>query len=95
MAELSLQMYGYGTGMSAVIAKHLVARPAQVARRMPAGVRKLLAPGSAKNDRRTGDYPPLLVRRELAGYLAGPLLYFLSRRAARSGGLYDPPPEGS
>ena len=65
-------MYGYGTGMSAVIAKHFVARPAsavQVARRMPAGVRKLLAPDSAKNDRRTRDYPGSLVRQELAGYL--------------------------
>ena len=98
MTQLRRQMYGYGTGMSAVIAKHFVARPAsavQVARRMPAGVRKLLAPGSSKNDRRTRDYPGSLVRQELAGYLTGPLLYFLSRRAARSRGLYDPPPEGS
>jgi len=58
-------------------------------------VRKLLAPGSSKNDRRTQDYPGSLARLELAGYLTGPLLYFLSRRAARSRGLYDPPPGGS
>jgi GT2 family glycosyltransferase len=98
MAELRRQMYGYGTGMSAVIAKHFAAHPAsavRIARRMPAGVRKLLAPGSAKNDRRTRDYPGSLARLELAGYLTGPLLYFLSRRAARSRGLYDPPPGGS
>ena len=98
MAELRRQMYGYGTGMSAVVAKHFVARPAsavQIARRMPAGVRKLLAPGSSKNDRRTRHYPGSLARLELAGYLTGPLVYFLSRRAARSRGLYDPPPGGS
>ena len=98
MAELRRQMYGYGTGMSAVITKHLVARPAsavQIARRMPAGVRKLLAPGSSKNDRRTRHYPGSLARLELAGYLTGPLVYFLSRHAARSRGLYDLPRGGS
>jgi glycosyltransferase involved in cell wall biosynthesis len=88
MAELRRQMYGYGTGMSAVIAKHFVAHPAsaaQIARRMPAGISKLLAPGSAKNGRRRRDYPGSLTRLELAGYLTGPLLYLLSRRTARSG----------
>ena len=88
MAELRRQMYGYGTGMSAVIAKHFVAHPAsaaQIARRLQAGISKLLAPGSAKNDRRRRDYPGSLTRLELAGYLTGPLLYLLSRRTAHSG----------
>jgi GT2 family glycosyltransferase len=85
MAALGQQMYGYGSGMSAVIAKHLVQSPrtaAQILRRVPAGVHRLVAPGSEKNAGRSTGYPRNLVRAEMSGYLLGPALYARSRRTA-------------
>jgi GT2 family glycosyltransferase len=85
LASLKTQMFGYGAGMAAVIAKHLAMGPresAGVLARLPAGLRKLLAPTSEKNEHRSTTYPSDLVRSELAGYLAGPILYALSRREA-------------
>ncbi len=82
---LEVQMYGYGSGMSAVVLKHVLRprRALAVARRLPAGVRKLLDPASDKNEGRSGSFPRELVRAELRGYLAGPLLYVRSRRQDR------------
>ena len=94
MESLHKQMYGYGSGMCAVIAKHLVASPRSAVRimaRVPAGLRKLLDPGSEKNQDRTEEFPRELRRAELNGYLAGPALYVRSRRDARRRHLYDSP----
>lgn len=85
MAALETQMFGYGSGMSAVVLKHVL-RPSgalAVGRRLPAGLRKLLDPRSEKNEARTSRFPAHLVRAELRGYLAGPLLYVRSRRRDR------------
>ncbi len=87
---LRRQMFGYGVGMCAVIAKHATTSPGSAMRighRLPGGFWKLLSPASEKNERRTDDFPPQMVRAELAGYLAGPVLYVRSRRAARRRGL--------
>lgn len=93
MAALRSQMYGYGSGMSAVIAKHLVSSPRHALRilaRLPAGLRKLLDPSSDKNKGKSRTFPKELSDQELRGYLAGPVLYARSRVAARRHGLYAP-----
>lgn len=89
--SLRKQLYGYGTGMSAVVAKHLLADPRsaiRVLRRLPAGLRRLLDPTSEKNAGKRADFPRELTRVELMGYARGPGLYVRSRadvrRAART-----------
>lgn len=84
--DLSKQMYGYGSGMAAVIVKHLLDDPSAaigILRRVPAGLKKLLDPVSSKNASKTAAFPPELTRAELRGYLAGPALYLQSRLRAR------------
>jgi hypothetical protein len=86
MDGLRTQMYGYGSGMSAVIVKHFLSSPQGAARilaRVPAGLRKLLDPGSDKNESKTSAFPPELARAELKGYAAGPALYVRSRLRSR------------
>lgn len=86
LVTLRKQMFGYGSGMAAVVVKHFVSNPrraAQITARLPAGVRKLLDPGSEKNASKSATYPVELARSELAGYAAGPALYLRSRREAR------------
>jgi len=93
MDGLRTQMFGYGSGMSAVIVKHLLRSPRSAMRvlaRVPAGMRRLLDPRSAKNENRTAEYPKDLKRAELRGYLAGPKLYLQSRRDARRRDLNRP-----
>jgi cellulose synthase/poly-beta-1,6-N-acetylglucosamine synthase-like glycosyltransferase len=93
MPELSAQLYGYGSGNSAAIVKHVLGGPRgalAVARRVPAGLRRLLDPRSGKNERRTEGYPPDLARQELRGFAAGPALYVRSRREARRRRAADP-----
>ncbi len=92
MDGLRTQMYGYGSGMSAVIFKHLVAGPRSAGRivtRIPAGLRRLLDPRSSKNEAKTREFPRELARAELAGYAAGPALYLRSRRDARTRRLHE------
>ena len=94
-AALRKQMYGYGSGMSAVIAKYFVASPRSafnILARIPAGARRLLDPRSEKNEKKTAEYPQELGRTELSGYLAGPVLYVRGRRDARRRGLSTPSP---
>jgi len=95
MAALRTQMYGYGSGMAAVVVKHLVSSPkraAEIGTRLPAGLRKLLDPQSEKNAAKTTAYPPALVRAELAGYAAGPVLYARSRLQSSRRRIQDPGP---
>jgi GT2 family glycosyltransferase len=86
MADLAAQLYGYGSGNSAVIAKHALSGPARAVRilaRVPAGLRHLVDPRSQKNQRRTATYPAELGRLEQRGFAAGPFLYVRSVVEAR------------
>jgi O-antigen biosynthesis protein len=81
---------GYGVGLGAYLTSLMVADPRllpRMVRRLPAGVRHMLAGNSPKNARIEDDYPRELVRAERLGVLQGPLKYGLSRldtrRAAR------------
>lgn len=74
LAELRGQLRGYGTGLAATYLLHAL-RPggaAQVARRLPAGLRRLLDPHSERNAERGADFPRSLVLSELAGMLRAP-----------------------
>ncbi|WP_432495047.1 glycosyltransferase family 2 protein [Kineococcus gypseus] len=92
---LRRQMYGYGTGLTAFYAKHLVDRRtrAQFLRCAPHGAARLVRVGSSSREAAgSGEAPgrgsegvraaDLLVR-ELAGMLVGPLLYARARRRGR------------
>lgn len=91
---LRTQLYGYGTGMAAVVTKAIVSDPA-VAReligRLPAALRVLLSPRSAKNAGKGSDYPMSLTAIELLGYLTGPWLWLRSRRAGARSAPADRP----
>lgn len=93
MEDLRTQLYGYGSGNSAAMTRQLLAGPGSalaVLARVPAGLRRLLDPGSSKNAERTTSYPKDLSRIELRGFAAGPLLYVRSRREARRRRRADP-----
>lgn len=89
-ASLSRQMYGYGTGLAAFLTKLLVQRSTRsaVLSRIPVGLAKMgrirLDTGKRLSAGTTA--PPGMLRREFAGYLAGPLLYARARRGVRRGG---------
>lgn len=82
-AGLQAQMYGYGLGLTAYLAKLLFARQTRrdLLSRVPAGLRHV-----AYLRRRTADRggatvaPAGVVRREFAGYLSGPVGYVRARR---------------
>jgi O-antigen biosynthesis protein len=83
---LRTQMFGYGAGMAASLTKVLLGggRPAAaLLRRVPRGVRVLLSPSSDRYQQLPAETPGSLVRLELLGYLAGPLLYLRSRGRVR------------
>ena len=84
-AALLAQMYGYGTGLSAFMAKCLLdpATRWDVLRRVPLGLRRIAAI-RAQTEARLGDSvqrPAGAMRREFTGFLTGPLLYLRARRA--------------
>lgn len=86
MEALRRQMFRYGVGLSATVTKWMLedTRIAlAVARRLPAGARHVLSPGSRKNAGKTTTFPRVLTRLELAGMLYGPPAYLRSRRRAR------------
>jgi GT2 family glycosyltransferase len=83
---LPRQAFGYGAGLTAYLTKTVADRPGRLGdlfSRLPAGVRHALARDSEKNAKLPDDYPQSLVRREFVGMLAGPALYWRSRRATR------------
>ncbi|ARE33024.1 hypothetical protein A0W34_06505 [Rhodococcus sp. BH4] len=86
VAELRDQMYGYGTGMSAVLVK-IISGGDRTAlgllKVVPRGVRMLLVPDTARFGDRSTTMPGDLKRVELAGYLAGPYLYASSKLRLR------------
>jgi GT2 family glycosyltransferase len=87
--SLLRQMYGYGTGLTAYLTKLLTQRGTrgQVLRRLPAGATKMAQIRRSTKARLTDSVPPPpgALRREFAGFLAGPALYARARRAERAG----------
>jgi peptidoglycan/xylan/chitin deacetylase (PgdA/CDA1 family)/glycosyltransferase involved in cell wall biosynthesis len=84
-AGLRTMAYDYGIGLSALFVKHLTTDAHSllaIGRRLPAGLRLLLAPDSTRNvNRRAAHYPAELTLRELLGIAAGPLAF--ARSAGR------------
>jgi hypothetical protein len=84
------QMYGYGTGLSAFLTKLLVQRSTRpaVLGRIPTGLVKIARIRLDTGRRLTAGTPAPrgMLRREFAGYVAGPLLYAQARRRVRRGG---------
>ncbi|MFC7273509.1 glycosyltransferase [Paractinoplanes rhizophilus] len=84
-ASLLEQMYGYGTGLTAYLTKLLLdpSTRNRLLRRVPAGLIRIAQIRSRTNERlgATVAAPAGAMRRELTGFLAGPLLYLRARRA--------------
>ncbi|GAA0219364.1 glycosyltransferase [Cryptosporangium japonicum] len=84
------QMYGYGTGLSAFVTKHLLDRRSllDVVRRLVPGALRLATALRAASDAPAHapaeTAPPGVVRAEIRGLLAGPFLYVRARRKART-----------
>lgn len=82
-ADLRTTVFGYGLGLGAVLWKQSGERRARrdLVRRVPQGMRYLLAGSSPKNARIRGEgYPASLRVAELAGIVSAPLGYARSRR---------------
>jgi glycosyltransferase involved in cell wall biosynthesis len=79
---LSEQVRNYGSGLSAMITKHLLldrASRLRILRRVVPGLRHLFSAGSDKNSRKSPGFPSALTRLELIGLLRGPWLYLRGR----------------
>jgi GT2 family glycosyltransferase len=86
LEELERQMYGYGAGFTAMLTAIALRDPrhfAGLAAIVPAWVRSLRDPASAKHAHRDDDYPRGLGRLEFRGMIAGPFAYLQARRAQR------------
>jgi GT2 family glycosyltransferase len=91
---LAAQVRSYGSGLSAMITKHLLLdRPSRIRilRRAVPGLRHLFSARSDKNARKSAQYPRHLTRLELLGIASGPSRYLRGRRAL----LRDRPIDGS
>ena len=91
-AQLRRQVYRYGIGLGATLAKQLIAGPdrRQLLQAIPAGVAYARDPRSRKNAGTADRYPQRLRWLERVGMLLGPLAYIAS--AARSPGRHRPRP---
>lgn len=95
-AALLRQLFGYGTGLAAYLAKCLLARDTrrEVLRRVPAGLARGRGIAESTTERlgATAAAPRGAARQELTGLVAGSFLYLRARRAARRspGVLPDP-----
>jgi hypothetical protein len=84
---LRKQMYSYGVGLTACLAKCLLDNPKLMfdfVRKVPYGVCYALGVRRAKNAKRSGDYPQELTRLERKGMIYGPVAYIRGRRQART-----------
>jgi GT2 family glycosyltransferase len=84
--DLERQIHGYGVGFTAMLTAIALRDPRHVvglAAVVPAWVRSLRNPASAKRRHRSDAYPTGLGRAELLGMLAGPLAYLRARRMQR------------
>ncbi|MFT3970262.1 MAG: glycosyltransferase family 2 protein [Micropruina sp.] len=81
-AQLREQIFGYGVGLTAALAKLLFTQPRHLvgfAARLPAAAHMLFASDSKKNAALPSDFPAELLRAERVGMLLGPLRYLRSR----------------
>jgi GT2 family glycosyltransferase len=78
--DMRRQAYGYGVGLTAMLAKQLVHGPArrQLIRAIPGGIRYVLDPNSRKNAQKPSDFPRSLELLERVGMLLGPGAYLAS-----------------
>jgi len=86
-AGLRKQMYGYGVGLTAYLTKTLMDRPGRIfefAAKMPRGLIHAIDSRSAKNARKSADYPSELTSAERRGMLYGPIAYLASRWRAQN-----------
>jgi GT2 family glycosyltransferase len=86
LPELEHQIYGYGLGFTAMMTALALRDPRHViglVSALPAWLRSLRDPSSAKRASRADDYPPALARAELRGMLTGPAAYLRARMALR------------
>lgn len=87
-ASLLKQMYGYGTGLSAFMLKLLLQRATRtdVLRRIPVGMARMVHIGAETRTRMEAAVPAPrgALRREMSGFVSGPLLYARSRRTRSS-----------
>lgn len=82
MADLERQVYGYGVGFGAFVARAIANDPARLGeliKRLPRAARFLLAADSPKNARAADDHPRRLVWKERLGMALGPAYYAASR----------------
>ncbi|THJ75104.1 glycosyltransferase family 2 protein [Candidatus Frankia alpina] len=89
---LRKQMWGYGTGLTAYLVKHLGDRRSRtdILTRLPVGMWKIWKIGDTTRESygREHAMPRGLLARERVGMVAGPILYAQARAAAqRSGGV--------
>lgn len=99
-SRLRRQVYRYGVGLGAVLAKQLIAGPDRrgFLRAIPAGIRYARDPKSRKNASKPPNYPRHLTLLERVGILAGPAAYVSSaaltpaRHRRRSGPAGDKAP---
>ena len=79
------QVYRYGVGLGAMLAKQLLRGPArrELLRAVPAGLRHAADPASRKNTAKGAEYPRGLDWLERGGMLLGPAAYALSAVDAR------------
>ena len=86
--DVARQIYRYGVGLGAVLAKHGLhdrRGAAAILRRVPSGVTFLLSSESDKNAAKVGrNYPARLTAAELAGLGMGPVALLRSRHTAGS-----------
>jgi GT2 family glycosyltransferase len=86
IADLERQIHGYGVGFTAMLTAIALRNPrhlAGLASVIPAWLRSLRDPASAKRANRTPDFPTELGGTELRGMLAGPSAYLRARRMQR------------
>jgi GT2 family glycosyltransferase len=86
LEALQRQMFRYGVGLSATVAKWLLedrATAVDVLRRLPAGARHVLSSSSRKNEKKSTTFPSELTWRERLGLVCGPVAYLRSRRRTR------------
>jgi GT2 family glycosyltransferase len=85
-AKLRRQVYRYGVGLGATLAKQLVAGPKrrELVRAVPAGIRYARDPASRKNAGKPRNFPRRLNWLERLGMLTGPFAYLTSELVAPS-----------
>lgn len=86
LEALTNQIYGYGTGLTAMLTAITLRNPRHLvglASVVPAWLRSLRDPKSAKRVNRSDDYPAGFGRLEMKGMAMGPVTYLQSRRYQR------------